>query len=98
MHLFEKTKTNKQTKQNETKQKRVRSFELVVLVEYHTFHRSAANRSTSPQELSLLDEPRLSYAKTFRSPASQSCAGHNDTVLCRFTHLVQINHHKIKAP
>ena len=62
----------KKQKQNETKQKRVRPFELVILVEYHTFYRSAANRSTSAQELSLLDEPRLSYAKTIiiSSPAS----------------------------
>lgn len=61
----------KKQKQNETKQKRVRPFELIILVEYHTFHRSAANRSTSAQELSLLDEPHLSYAKTIiSSPAS----------------------------
>ena len=51
MHLFEK------------QQKRVRAFKLFFLVEYHTFHRSAANRSTLPQELSLLDEPHLSDAK-----------------------------------
>ena len=62
MHLLE--------KKNKTKQKRKRAFELVVVVEYHTFHRSASNRSTLPQELSLLDKPRLSYAKTFSSPAS----------------------------